>query len=68
MCLLTFGNFTTQLEISLIFSIFETLILARTVKKYLKTFAENVKVVKIMKNHLHKNECIPDCKIIKNSH
>ena len=68
MCLLTFGNFTTQLEISLIFSIFETLILAGTVKKYLKIFAKNVKVVKIMKKHLHKNERIPDCKIIKNSH
>ena len=51
-----------------IWSFYHTIRNFKTVKKYLKIFAKNVKVVKIMKNHLHKNECIPDCKIIKNSH
>ena len=41
--------------------------LVRTVNKYLKIFSETVKVVQIMKNYLHKDECISDSKIIKNS-
>lgn len=44
MCLLIFGYFTQKLEMSLILSIFETIILVRTVNNYLKIFAKNVKV------------------------
>ena len=31
----------------------------------IRVFVKNVKVVQITKNHLHKNECKSDCKIIK---
>ena len=55
MCLQTFGHFTPKLEISLIFSIFETIILVRTVNKYLKIFAKNVKVVQITKKKMSGN-------------